>query len=70
MAIPGLSGVEAGLAPEGRKREDFPEEEGKSGNQLRKQHKFWMKQIMGGDDLIRRKDDMPSFFDSFDADPA
>ena len=70
MAIPGLSGVEAGLAPEGRKREDFPEEEGKSGNQLRKQHKFRMKQIMGGDDLIRRKDDMPSFFDSFDADPA
>ena len=69
MAIKGLDSVEAGLTPEGWEKEDFSEEDGKTSKQLRKQHKFRMKQIMGDGEGIHRKDDMDSSFDAYDIDP-
>lgn len=68
MAIPGLNPSEAGLSSEGWQPEDFDDGGGKNSKQLRKKHKFNMKQIT--DDMQgNRKDDQDSFFDGFDPDP-
>ena len=67
LAIPGLDSVKAGLSEEGWEPEDF-NEDGKSGKQLRKKHKFSMQKIMN-DGEGNRLDDMDAFFDGMDMDP-